>query len=459
MAHNGRRWTYRALAAAVASTVGELAGKGLGGPGVAALAGHNLADFWVKSLALRALGLHTIALPDTAVLARLPNLDLSCVVEDPVHHWPDLQSACAARGTPLIWCPVRGTDEAPADDVAPTCVPGGHILLSSGTTGPQKMVLMDFSIEPAQIAHRIRITEHDAHSVTSAFAYGPWTRGGYQAAITAWTLGATVVYDQDAPARTIRYPGLTHAIILPSMTGALLAQFPPGAPPLDNVRLISVGGPLTWKQASALRARISPRLYNGIAATETVTFVDTPIETPDDIKWNRIVPGFRVEVVGEDDRPLPPGQVGEVRVGVHDGPSGYYNDEAATRARFRHGFFYTGDLGVMREDGRLSLRGRLTDELNIGGEKFSPVPIEQRLKEALPVSDICLFSMPDAAGEEELHVILESEAPVPADVLAAAVKAELRGFVRARVHYAKVLPRNDMGKVIRAQARKEALEG
>ena len=88
-----------------------------------------------------------------------------------------------------------------------------------------------------------------------------------------------------------------------------------------------------------------------------------------------------VEIVDESDRLVPTGKIGRVRVSTAGGPTSYLNDEAATRAFFKDGFFYSGDLAVMRSDGRMALQGRFTDVINVRGAKISPAPIEDRLGE------------------------------------------------------------------------------
>ncbi len=100
------------------------------------------------------------------------------------------------------------------------------------------------------------------------------------------------------------------------------------------------------------------------------------------------------------------------------------------------------------------LLGRATDVINVGGHKVSPAPIEDRLREALDVSGVCLLTMQDAAGEEQLFVVIECAAPVPTERLVAALKAEpMLVFTHAQVRFAPSLPRNAMGKLMRKAAR------
>src|SRR5262249_23302811 len=120
-------------------------------------------------------------------------------------------------------------------------------------------------------------------------------------------------------------------------------------------------------------------------------------------------------------------------------------------------FFYPGDLAVMRSDGRIALQGRITDVINVQGYKISPAPIEERLGEVLGLNGVCLFSMQNDSGEEEIHVVLETPKPIDSERLIAAIRKELDTFRRAPVHYVATLPRNEMGKVLRQEVRAQVI--
>ena len=116
---------------------------------------------------------------------------------------------------------------------------------------------------------------------------------------------------------------------------------------------------------------------------------------------------------------------------------------------FRDGFFYPGDLAIARSDGRFALQGRTTDVINVGGHKLAPAPIEDRLREALGLSGACLVSMQNAAGEEELHVVIEGGSTIDPDALRREMDRSIGNFGTAFIHHVAKLPRNDMGKLIR----------
>jgi long-chain acyl-CoA synthetase len=145
------------------------------------------------------------------------------------------------------------------------------------------------------------------------------------------------------------------------------------------------------------------------------------------------------------------GRIGRLRVSTEDAPNGYLHDEEASRTFFKNGFFYTGDLAVMRQDGRIALQGRVTDVINYMGHKIWPAPIEDRLRDVLGVSGVCLLSLQNEAGEEELHVVIEASAPIHSGILDPALRAVLDGggFPGVHVAYTPALPRNAMGKVMR----------
>ena len=105
--------------------------------------------------------------------------------------------------------------------------------------------------------------------------------------------------------------------------------------------------------------------------------------------------GNELGVVDEARRPLPRGAVGEVRV---RGPSLFmgYTDPALTEAQVdAEGWFYTGDLGRVDEDGWLTIEGRLKDIINRGGEKFSSQDIEAAIASHPDVADVAVVGAPD----------------------------------------------------------------
>lgn len=450
--YNGHAIAYADFAGLIAGAAGSFAAAGLQGPGVVVLLQDNVLGFWIASLALRSLGLTTLAARSPADIAGARLTGIRCVARSAGNDWPELAGICADAGWPIVDIP-RDFRTAPLDSV-PDRPPGGHILQTSGTTGAFKMVLMDPAFEDAFLRRRQTVFGIGPDSVVGVFDFGGWTGVGYKGAACTWLAGGAVVIWQGGDRfRALNHPGLTHLHIIPQILAMVLSAPGDAFARSETLRLSVAAGAITEAQAQAARERITPLLFSSLGSTETMTFAFTRLETPEDRRWHQVTPGRGVEIVDENDRPLPPGEEGRIRVSTAGGPTGYLQDAEATRAFFRDGWFYPGDLGVLREDGRLSLRGRVTDVINVMGNKIAPYAIEDRLQERLGVSGVCLFSMQNADAEEEAHVVVESVSPVEPDLLASALRESLHGFPRAQVHYVAALPRNEMGKVMRQAAR------
>jgi acyl-coenzyme A synthetase/AMP-(fatty) acid ligase len=450
---DGLTLTYTDFARAIARARGFFVRRGREGPGVAAVALSGFLDFWVISLALRSLGFTTITLNEAGDIGAPHFPPLSLVATPPGAGEPWVSRECARTG---IRCDVVDLDAAAALELGagPDPAAGGHILQTSGTTGVRKMVLIDPGFEAEFLARRRRVNGINAGSIVSVFNFHPRTGVGYKSPAGTWDIGGWVVFDSsNAPHRSLAQPGLSLATMVPTMLRELLAM-PQGAYPYNpNLMLAVTGGAITQSEIDQAKTRLTPRLYNGLGATECHPIALTPLDTPDDHRWHVPAVGTRIEIVDDQGRPAATGETGLLRVGTEGGPQGYLNDEAATKAFFRDRFFYPGDLAIRRADGRIALQGRATDVINIGGDKISPAPIEERLRERLGVGGVCVLTMQDAAGEERMYVLIETPTAIPVDRLAPALQAELFGFPNARVRFVHALPRNAMGKVVRRAVR------
>jgi acyl-coenzyme A synthetase/AMP-(fatty) acid ligase len=224
----------------------------------------------------------------------------------------------------------------------------------------------------------------------------------------------------------------------------------------DAMTLIVGAGVLSQADWRAARERLTRDVRTGYGSTEAGPCALTRVETPQDLVWHQIYPAFQVQVVDDQHQPLPAGRSGAVRVRT-SGIDGYLGDEETTRAFFRDGFFYPGDLGVLREDGRLQIQGRVTDVINVMGDKLATTPIETALQEALGAKAVCVFSAPGEGGEEAVHVAVQPGGPVGPEALKAALLAALPRVRAAHVHAVTDFPRNHMGKIDRVALKAQLL--
>lgn len=458
MIYGGTAVAYEALDRAIAAARGHFVARRMSGAGYVAIVDRNLLNGWVLGLALRDVGLTTIAVPSLEALdtLALPGLRgaVSADAGTPVGPWEDIERACARRGIPALAVSLASQSPMSLAAARGSFPIGGNILLTSGTTGQSKPVLMS---PTADRHHAVRLIDvlrlgHDACIAT--FHLPLWTAVGHRWPGAAWRVGGTVVIDQRPDVHLpLTQPGLTHAVLTPGLLDAVLAAPPEAFAPNPALHLSVTGGAMTRGQVGQALARISPRLYSWLASTEAGGLALTPIARAEDQRWHTLIAGRVVEVVDEQDRRLPPGVAGRVRVATDGGADGYLDDPPATHAFFRDGYFYPGDIGILGDDGRLALQGRTTEVINLGGSKMAPGPIEERLGERLGVARVCLFSWPNAAGEEEAHLVIERDTPLAHALLADAVTAELHGVPRVHYHYVPAFPRNAQGKIVRGPLR------
>jgi len=163
-------------------------------------------------------------------------------------------------------------------------------------------------------------------------------------------------------------------------------------------------------------------------------------------------------VVDDDLDDVAVGEVGEV---VHRSPqvmSGYYRDEEKTAEAFAGGWFHSGDLATMDEDGYLTIVDRKKDMIKTGGENVASREVEEVLYEHPGVAEVAVIGLPDDKWIERVCAVV-----VPrADVDMATLAAELTEFGRERLAAFKLpkqvelidaLPKNPSGKILKRELR------
>ncbi|MDQ4038257.1 MAG: fatty acyl-CoA synthetase [Actinomycetota bacterium] len=152
------------------------------------------------------------------------------------------------------------------------------------------------------------------------------------------------------------------------------------------------------------------------------------------------------------------GDVGEV---VHRSPqvmSGYYNDEDKTAEAFVNGWFHSGDLATMDEDGYLTIVDRKKDMIKTGGENVASREVEEVLYEHPGVAEVAVIGLPDAKWIERVCAVVVPRAgadPVGlAEELTAFGHDRLATFKRPKqVELIDALPKNPSGKILKRELR------
>jgi fatty-acyl-CoA synthase len=161
-------------------------------------------------------------------------------------------------------------------------------------------------------------------------------------------------------------------------------------------------------------------------------------------------------LVDDDGQPVPAGEVGEI---VHRSPHaalGYYRDEEKTAEAFRGGWFHSGDLGVMTEDGYLSVVDRKKDMIKTGGENVASREVEEAIYELDGVAEVAVFGIAHPHWIEAVTAVVVRRAgsELTAADVHAHVKTRLAGYKRPKyIVFSDALPKNPSGKILKRDLR------
>jgi len=168
--------------------------------------------------------------------------------------------------------------------------------------------------------------------------------------------------------------------------------------------------------------------------------------------------GPEVLVLNASGRPAACGESGEVLLRGPNVMRGYEDDPEANRESFWNGWFRTGDLGWLDEEGYLFLNGRLREMINRGGQKVSPVEVEDALARHAGVREAAVFPVPHQELGEEVAAAVVSNPGVDVTErdLRQFAAATLAGYkVPARIVFVPEIPRSSGGKLRRLELARE----
>jgi long-chain acyl-CoA synthetase len=171
--------------------------------------------------------------------------------------------------------------------------------------------------------------------------------------------------------------------------------------------------------------------------------------------------GVAVRTVRPDGTDCAVGEVGEVLARSNAVTVGYWNNEAATAAALRDGWYHTGDLGYLNDRSYLFVVDRAKDMIVSGGENVYSVEVEDALYSHPAVAEAAVFGVPDETWGEAVHavVVLSPSMAVSEAELRAHCRAVIAGFkVPKRIEIsAEPLPKSGPGKILKRVLREQAL--
>ena len=286
-------------------------------------------------------------------------------------------------------------------------------MLTSGTTGRPKGCIKTHK----SYLHSCIINVHGKRmgaGLSELLVVPIYYNSGRNSLITQLSFGGTVHlrerFDPTDTLETIQNERIACLALAPQQCEDLL-----GHPKLDSydkssLRVLRKAGlPFQKRSVQAIIERITPHVFQGYGGTE---FSEASILLPEE-QLSKIgsagLPlwGTEIGVVDPDRKPLPPGTQGIICVRSPSVCEGYYNDPAATAAAFRDGWYYSGDLGFLDDDGYLYISGREKNLIKTGGINVAPAEIEDILLSFAEVADAAVIGVPDDKWGTAIKAVIE----------------------------------------------------
>jgi acyl-CoA synthetase (AMP-forming)/AMP-acid ligase II len=341
------------------------------------------------------------------------------------------------------------------------------VLYTSGTTSEPKSALLRHRHLMAYLLGSVEFGGAGADEAVLV-SVPPYHVAGMANMLSNLFAGRRLVYLRhfDAPKwlSTVRCEQITHAMVVPTMLVRLVDALQDAPADVPSLRSLSYGGSKVAERVlrAALTAFPDTGFVNAYGLTETASTI--AVLGPDDHRAaitsddptvqrrlasaGQVLPSIEVEIRGDDDEALPPGEVGMIHLRGEQ-IAGEYATGSVLDAE---GWFCTRDRGSVDADGYLFIEGRADDTIIRGGENIAPAEIEEVLYAHPAVSEACVVGVPDDEWGQRIVavVVLRLGFTASAPELQDAVRQELRGSKTPdRVVFRESLPHTETGKLLR----------
>ncbi len=384
-----------------------------------------------------------------------------------VHAGDDPPEACRHRFEQLI---DRASDGPLDVEVGPDEI--SVMLYTAGTTGRPKGVPRRQHAEVhAGIAHNLQARYGFGESTLCAMPM--YHTMGLRSLVAMVLIGGKIVFlpsFRAGPAlETIEREKLTALYLVPTAYWALLHEGDPTQARGTVSKLAYAGAAMTKSLTEQLADALAPQVFiNHYGSTEVYTFsveadaaarpgsagrpgLFTRLRLVEPDPSRRVGPAEQVE----------PGETGEIIASLQSDEAfaGYWQRPDADERALRDGWYFTGDLGEVDEDGNLHVSGRIDDMVISGGENVHPLEVEDALARCPDVGDVAVAGVPDDRWGQAVtaFVVPAGGAGDPARQARAIAewtrgKSGLAGYKRPkRIVVLDALPKSPVGKILRRE--------
>ncbi len=330
------------------------------------------------------------------------------------------------------------------------------LVLTSGTTGmPKGCMRTHRNVEMGCLKDALgkNLNNTSQELIVAPIYYGT-ARGSVIGQIfVGGTIHVMARFEERAVVKHIKAHQITDISLAPTMIHRILKLDGLQLDDFTSIRsLRKVGSPFTKKMVEEIRSRITTKIFQGFASTESggVTMLkpEDQLKKPGSSGLPRW--GVEVQIVGPDDKSMPRGETGEIRVSGANVCEGYYKNMEEQDKVFRNGWYYTGDLGWIDHDNYLYVVGRAKNMIKTGSINVAPSEIEGTILEISDVDDCAVFGVPDEEWGEAIKaaIVLKGAATTTAEGIKAHCRKSLAGFkIPKSIVFVDSITRNSTGKV------------
>ena len=367
-------------------------------------------------------------------------------------------------------------DEGPSDvEIADTGADDpAQLYYTSGTTGLAKGILH---------AHRYLLAHEEftyCHDISDGVRFrgmGEWAwAAGIAPLLGPWRLGAVQVvvqrtggFDPHRELDALSRHGVTHAFTTPTAMRSMMSIEGAGTRyPIKFQVVCSAGEPLNPEAIRWFREQYGVTVLDYYGMTESYPMVaNFPWMEVREGSMGRPMPGWDVQVLDEDEKPLAVGERGEICLRARSNPHyplGYWNRDEDSKQVFGGEWFHTGDAASVDEDGYIWYEGRADDVISSAGFRIGPFEVESSCLEHPAVAEAAAIGKPDERrGSIVKAFVVLAAGYEPSDELAKEIGAHVRSRLSAyayprEVEFVDDLPKTLTGKIRRVELRQRELD-
>ncbi|MGB5531096.1 MAG: o-succinylbenzoate--CoA ligase, partial [Ignavibacteriaceae bacterium] len=327
------------------------------------------------------------------------------------------------------------------------------IIFTSGSENKSKGVILSFgSLFNSAINsnHLLRYTHSDRWLASLPFYH----IGGFSIITRSLVFGIPVIIPNSLTSTDISNSLLDNQPTFISLVAAQLKQLvEEEIKPNPELKNCLLGGGFTDNELIKNAVELGWPVNKVYGSTETSSFVTALLKDEFIFKpraVGRPVPSNKVLILDDKENELKPFEIGEVVV-QSNALMVCYTNEIETKKNLREGFYYTGDLGYLDEDGYLFIEGRKNYLISTGGENVNPKEVENALLQHPLISEVAVFPIEDKEWGEIVAasvVLKDSSVKYSDDKLKSFLKGRIAGFkIPKRIFFEESLPKTELGKV------------